>query len=98
VSKRLRVYELRITYPPGSLEPGWQPPGWEPETFDRAGRERKDPAKFRWPPQRRFLSKAGAERRASLLSGWGAMVVVRQSLPVRWPEMGEQLTLLEEAS
>lgn len=82
-----RIYRLAVTYPEGSREPGWQPPGWE--SYDPSSplhdTEWQD---FRWPRERKYLSKPGAEHGASVFRRYGATVTIERSDPVTWPAAG----------
>lgn len=85
--RRTYLYRLNVQLPPGSDEPGWEPPGWsddpehkvqDPET---GGYETAD---FSWPALRAYLSPAAANRRATLLRRYGAVVTVERSEPIAW--------------
>jgi hypothetical protein len=94
------VYRLDITYPPGSEEPGWQPEGWEPQEYQiTSGPDAGawDSESFRWPRERMYFSKSGAEGRADLFRKYGAKVTVRRSHSVTWPGLEEELDALKAA-
>lgn len=75
------VYRLKVQYPEGV---DWRnpPTGWEPEEV--YGPEGPDVQKFRWPPERAFLSKEAAAHRAKRLRDWGCTVIIERSEPVTW--------------
>ena len=85
----VRVYQLDIQYPEGSLAPGWAPACW-PEFLagikDKARRREVRRRGFRWPREHLYLSSSGAYTRAGLLTWFGATVFVEASDPVTWPE------------
>ncbi len=83
-NRPLRVYRLDVTYPPGSRRPGWQPAGWE-SRWAPGPIPDGEADYFRWPAERRFLSRSGAMKRAALLRSYGAEVTVVASDPVTWP-------------
>lgn len=84
----VHVYRIDVEYPPGSRYPEegwreWEPEGWEPDfREDEVGGLSEVP--FQWPNVRLYLSKSGAEARASLLRKYGAKATVVRSLPVVW--------------
>ena len=85
--RAVRVWKLDVEYPEGSQEPGWEPEGWAiPEGF---GSFDGDDLEFRWPAERLFLSRSGANQRARLLRGYGAKVTLVPSLPLEWPAGAE---------
>lgn len=81
----VRVYRLDVTYPAGSDEPGWEPAGWEPGGYQIDDAGSWETGEFRWPRERVYLSRKGADYKAGLLRGYGAQVTVVPSLPVEWP-------------
>jgi hypothetical protein len=83
------VYRLIIFYPPGSQEPGWKPAVWSQlldGIADKAKRREVRRRGFRWPRERKFLSRDAAYRRALMLRWLGAAVEVQRSEPVTWWE------------
>jgi hypothetical protein len=56
-----------------------------PEEPDLSGRD-YPATSFRWPRNRKFLSESAAHRRAKLLRGYGARVVVIRSAPIEFPQ------------
>jgi hypothetical protein len=85
------VYRLAVQYPPGSLEPGWAPPGWSPEEhrITSDGPDGGwDSGEFRWPRERQYLSRSGANTGAGLFREYGAEVTIERSDPVTWPSAG----------
>lgn len=89
MTRPVHVFRLDVTYPEGSRGPGWEPPGWVDYVVtngpDGGALEN---AEFRWPAERMFLSRSGANQRAKLLRGYGAKVTLVPSLPVEWPAPG----------
>lgn len=74
------VYRLDIVYPKGSREYGW-----EPETWQRSPNADPDyDPSFRWPRERLYLSRSGADQRAMVFRHYGAKVTVVRSQPVEW--------------
>jgi hypothetical protein len=93
------VYRVVVlSYPEGSLEPGWRPACWRnpdpalmPSRLKRALLHLELARKaFRWPVPNQCLSASTAQRRAGLLSWYGAEVRVDRSNPVTWPQDGDQ--------
>lgn len=83
------VYRLIIFYPPGSQEPGWKPAAWGSYLAgiaDKAKRREARKRGFRWPRERKFLSRDAAYGRATMLRWLGAAVEVQRSEPVTWWE------------
>lgn len=76
-----RVYALEITYPEGSTKDGWEPQDWDPDG-------RLD--NFRWPRDRKYLSRRGATNRANLFRSYGCEVDIVESEPVQWPNSLQQ--------
>ena len=87
------VYRLAVTLPPGSDAPGWEPDSWVEwceehgwEEYEQDTGARNAPT-FSWPrllQRKHFLSAPGAERRARMLRGFGALVEVERSQAVQW--------------
>lgn len=71
------VYRLDVTYPENTGA-GWEPDGWEDFIID------PDSPGFQWPRVHLYLSRSGAEKRATLLRSYGAEVVVVASEPIKW--------------
>jgi hypothetical protein len=89
--RKLYVYRLKVIYPPtshyeaeGEWDLNWEPEGWvHPNEHNWNGDPDAD-FSFRWPRTRRYLTREEAERRAALLTSFGAKVVVERSQPIVW--------------
>lgn len=75
--RKIRIYELAITYPEGAEE------RLEEIANDPYG---DTPWIWRWPQERRFLSRSSAIARAERLAAMGCTVDVRQSEPIAWED------------
>lgn len=79
---KVRIYELDITYPEGAdkdCDGEWEDSG----TRERDG----SPGSYwvrRFPAERRFLSRSGAEARARRLAALGCTVEVCRSEPIEF--------------
>ena len=83
------VYKLAVTYPPGSREYGWEPPGWGAGSeayLDGYVTNPDDPGEFRWPRERLYLSRSGANAGADLFRKYGATAEIVRSERVTWGE------------
>jgi hypothetical protein len=101
----VRVYRLEIDYPEGSGAPGWRPAVWTDPAYlatcDRRLRReirRRLRGPFKWPRERMYLSASGAHNRAWKLRFYGAVVTVRASAPVEWPDIPEKWELTGDAA
>jgi hypothetical protein len=89
-SRTVRVCALKIIYPEGSHASGWYPPKWDDpkylKSMPRKMRRQVPRMKreFRWPKEKLYLSRSGANSRAWLLRAYGAEVEVLGSDPVTW--------------
>lgn len=102
MTRPARVYRLDITYPVDSrpTDPGFDHrDGWAPDDPAMADVDHLEPETgapvyrhetFRWPAERRFLTRSGAETRARKLRGWGCTVTVQPSRPIEWDEATEE--------
>ena len=82
--RRVRVYRLAITYPPGKvpvMRCTCVPNNLTGEHSPFCDTERRS---F-WPRERLFLSATSANRRAQWLQDHGCTVHVEPSHPVTWP-------------
>jgi len=81
--RTIRIYELDVTYPEGA---GTDDGDWE----DTGGRELDGSPEerwvWRWPRERRFLSRTSAIARAERLAAMGCTVAVRQSAPIAFED------------
>lgn len=80
--RTIRIYELDITYPEGAdpvLDGEWEGSGTrEPDGSPASHWVR------RFPSERRFLSRSGAEQRARRLIALGCAVDIRRSEPIQF--------------
>lgn len=87
--RKVYLYRLDVTLPPGAADPGWEPQAWldelPPYPVEGAPPEFLE-SSFRWPANRPYLSRSAAKRRADLFRKYGATVSVVRSEPVTWPE------------
>jgi len=74
LERPLYVYELVVDIPPDCLVPGFAPAAWREEYQDGF----HNFAVFSWPPRRRYFKFESAQRRARLLSKWGARVIIER--------------------
>jgi hypothetical protein len=74
---------LRVEYPEG-IGPDNPPKGWVPLVYDHP--EGQDIQTFHWPERKHYLSRSGAEGRASILRDYGCTVTIERSEPVAWPD------------
>lgn len=89
----LYAYRLRVALPPGSDESEWEPENWADFCGDH-GWERFEEETgavtvpvFSWTAltrRKHFFSARAATRRAEMLRGFGAVVMVERSEPVVW--------------
>jgi hypothetical protein len=92
-----RIYRLNVEYPQMPCEGwtftedvGWIPKDWEdnPMAWGKEADTNADEFyPFRWPANRNYLSRTGAEGRAKLFRKYGATVTVEASEPVAWGEV-----------
>ena len=92
--RRRYLYRLDVTYPPRSHpsmpdhDETWWPNGEKAPTYVDTdwdtGAKTDVQEEFRWPTRRVFLSRSGADHRASILRGFGAIVTVVRSKAVEW--------------
>jgi hypothetical protein len=80
------VYRLDITYPEGSDDGYWEPEGDWWEHLPRWDKYQSAPEVFEWPAEHLYLSRSGADKRATMLRAWGATAKVVRSAPVEFPD------------
>lgn len=78
------VYPARSHWSLPDWDPQWSPSGWEPDVIDNGPEEPATLREFSWPTRRHYFDPAAAAERAERLTGYGATVQIRRSLPVRW--------------
>lgn len=79
--RTIRIYELVITYPEGSSKAEG---AWDDGYETSEGYESR--WVWKWPVERRFLSRTSALDRAKRLAAMGCTVDVRQSAPISFEE------------